>query len=40
MEKLSDQVLTITAKLIVIKKLMVRHLADFPFVPTVIALGT
>jgi hypothetical protein len=35
---LSDQVLTITAKLIAINKLMARHLAYFPLAPTVIAL--
>lgn len=40
MEKLSGQVLTITAKLIVIKKLMVRHPAGFTLVPTVMALRT
>ena len=40
MEKLSGQVLTIIAKLTVIKKLMVRHPADFTLVPTVIALRT
>jgi hypothetical protein len=40
MELLSGQVLTITAKLITINKLMARHPAYFPLVPTVIALRT